>query len=250
LDLDHHPTQEEITEFLLKNEGLGETTFRGFSKNTIVFLKNLSENNNKKWFDLHKQHYQDHVLNPLKSFVNDLAEWMLCIDSDLEVRPEVGKTISRIYRDIRFSENKQPYKNSVWVVFKRPVTDWKDIPAFFFELSATGYRYGMGMYAATPKTMEQFRMKIDNDPEAFLSSVLFLSKQNTFQVAGDKYKKIRDKSIPDEIMDWYQRKNIYLVCENEINDRLFNKLLMDDMLNGFGQLTPFYYYLWDVKLGR
>lgn len=250
MDLDHHPTQEEITEFLLKNEGLGETTFSGFSENTISFLKNISKNNNKEWFEAHKQEYQDYVLKPLKSFVNDLAEWMLCIDPDLEIRPQINKTISKIQRDIRFSRNKLPYKDTVWVAFKRPVPDWKDTPTFFFELSAVSYRYGMGMYDASSKTMENFRMKIDNDPEAFMSNVLFLSKQKTFRVAGEKYKKIWDKNKPEEIMDWYQRKNIYLVCQNEINDRLFDKLLMDDMLNGFGQLTPFYYYLWDVKLCR
>ena len=150
MDLDHHPTQEEITEFLLKNEGLGETTFSGFSENTISFLKNISKNNNKEWFEAHKQEYQDYVLKPLKSFVNDLAEWMLCIDPDLEIRPQINKTISKIQRDIRFSRNKLPYKDTVWVAFKRPVPDWKDTPTFFFELSAVSYRYGMGMYGQGP----------------------------------------------------------------------------------------------------
>ena len=236
----------ESSDFLLINEGLGKTIFNGFSRQTIAFLKNLEKNNNKKWFESHRTEYETYLLKPLKILVTDLGEWMHCIDPELEVKPSINKTISKIYRDTRFSKDKTPFRTTLWIVFKRPIKDWKDAPAFFFELSPEHYRYGMGMYASSPQTMARFRQKIDKDPENFLKHILFLSKQDHFKLEGEKYKKIFDPDKPEELQDWYQRKNLYLVSDKNNDDRLFSKLLMDDLLKGFGHITPFYYFLWEM----
>lgn len=141
--------------------------FERFSKDSIVFLKKLKKNNNKQWFELHKRNYETLLLAPLKNLVSNLGNFMLSIDDLFEVSPSVNKAISRIYRDTRFSHDKLPYKTSLWITFKRPQKDWKDAPAYFFELSPDSYRFGMRLYSATPKTMDKFRELIDNKPEEF-----------------------------------------------------------------------------------
>ena len=109
--------------------------FEGFSKDSIVFLRELKKNNNKQWFESHKSDYEALLLAPLKNLVSDLGDFMLSIDNFFEVTPSVNKTISRIYRDTRFSHDKSPYKTSLWITFKRPQKDWKDAPAYFFEIN-------------------------------------------------------------------------------------------------------------------
>ncbi|MDA8210412.1 MAG: DUF2461 domain-containing protein [Clostridia bacterium] len=91
-------------------------SFKGFSKSTLDFLKNLKANNNKVWFETHKQDYQEYLLKPLKDLVMDLSSFMLSIDPYLETKPAVNKTISRIYRDTRFSKDKSPYKSTMWII--------------------------------------------------------------------------------------------------------------------------------------
>lgn len=221
--------------------------FKGFSKSSIVFLTDLKKNNNKQWFESHKHDYDSLILTPLKELVSDLGDFMLSIDDILEVTPLVNKTISRIYRDTRFSNDKSPYKTSLWITFKRPQTDWKDAPAYFFELSPDSYRFGMGFYSATPKTMEKFREFIDNNPKEFQKAISFYSKQKMFILEGNKYKKIIDPQKPDDIQEWYQFKNFYLVCNRKIDNDLFSKQLTDELTSGFGSLAKFYEYLLKIK---
>ena len=222
-------------------------SFIGFSKETFSFLNNLEINNNKKWFETHKQDYEKFLLNPLKKLVGDLAFTMKVIDSYIEVSPSINKTISRIYRDTRFSNNKSPFKTTMWITFKRPSKEWKGAPAYFFELSANYYRYGMGFYSATPNTMKKFRERIDKNPGEFKKVVSFFAKQKTFVLEGEKYKKVFDKSKSTELQEWYQRKNFYLVCNKKQDNNLYSNKLTIELIKGYNLLSDFYKYLLEFK---
>ncbi|MEW6457318.1 MAG: DUF2461 family protein [Acidobacteriota bacterium] len=74
-----------------------------------------------------------------------------------------------------------------WIVFKRPNKDWKDAPAYFFEISPDSYRYGMGFYSASPDTMDRFREMIDKKPKEFLKAISFYAKQQIFVVEGEMH---------------------------------------------------------------
>lgn len=218
--------------------------FEGFSPKTLEFLRNLEANNNKAWFEAHRQEYQEHLLQPLQDLVVDLSGFMLTIDPYFETTPAINKTISRIHRDTRFSRDKSPYRNTMWITFKRPRKDWKDAPAYFFEVSPDSYRYGMGFYSASKGTMDRFRERIDKEPQEFLKVISFYSKQQVFAVEGDKYKRTLDESKPEEIQEWYQRRNLYLVCNRRDDDRLLSSRLLDDLIEGFALVAPLYHYLW------
>lgn len=224
-----------------------EYMFKGFSTETVSFLKNLNENNNKIWFEKNKENYKKLLLKPMESLVMDMSNYMLNIDSLIDTTPSVSKTISRIYRDTRFSKDKSPYKDTMWITFKRPSMEWTSNPAFFFEISHNSYRYGMGFFSATPNTMEIFRENIDTSPKEFKKAISFYSKQNVFVIEGDKYKRILDKNKPEEILDWYQRKNLYLVCNKEIDEVLFSHQLVDELKSNFNLLSDFYHYLCKIK---
>jgi hypothetical protein len=101
----------------------------------------------------------------------------------------------------------------------------------------------MGFYNAAPAIMSRFRENIDENPKEFLKAISFLSKQKSFVLEGEKYKRIIDKNKPEEIQNWYQRKNMYLVCNRKIDNTLFCNKLVDDLMDGFGLIAPFYRYL-------
>ena len=85
--------------------------FNGFSEKTLDFLRNLKVNNNKTWFEANKQDYEIYLLQPMRNLVFDIGEFMLSIDPYFEIRPAINKTISKIYRDIRFSRNKSLFRS-------------------------------------------------------------------------------------------------------------------------------------------
>lgn len=226
---------------------IDERYFEGFSNETINFLKSLKENNNKLWFEENKEKYTNHLLTPMKYLVMDLSSFILSIDPLLEVTPSCGYTISKIYRDTRFSKDKSPYKISMWITFKRRSKEWSSNPAFFFELSPDSYRYGMGFFQANPTTMKIFRENIDTSLDKFKNAISFYSKQDVFVVEGDKYKRILDKEKTEDINEWYQRKNLYLVCNKEIDNLLFSKELVDKLIVDFSLVKDFYTYLNQLK---
>jgi len=226
-----------------------ERKFSGFSRKTLIFLRGLKANNDKTWFQEHGTDYEEFVLGPLRDLVVDLGDFMLDIDPRFEITPGVNKTISRIYRDTRFSKDKSPFRSTVWITFKNQNKDWTThVCGYFFELSVNSYRYGMGFYNAAPVIMSRFREMIDDNPKEFLKVISFFDKQKTFVLEGETYKRIIDKGKPEKIQDWYQRKNMYLVCNRKIDDTLFSSKLVDDLVLGFNMIAPFYHYLQKIIL--
>jgi uncharacterized protein (TIGR02453 family) len=214
----------------------------------VDFLKAIGKNNDKSWFEAHRDDYQRYLLEPLRNLVAELGEFMLTIDPHFEITPAINRTISRIYRDTRFSKDKSLFRNNMWITFKRPIKDWMNAPAYFFEITPDSYRYGMGFYQAAKTTMDRYRQMIDEKPREFLKAISPFSRERLFEVAGEKYKRILDESKTEEIQDWYQRRNLYLVCNREFDDRLFGAELVDDLMFAFHLAAPFYHYLWKARL--
>jgi len=220
--------------------------FNGFSPLAPAFFERLAVNNTKAWFEDHRDEYQELLLEPLKLLVSELADTMLALDPALITIPAVDKTISRIYRDTRFSRNKSPYKTCLWITFKRYSPDWKTAPCFFFEITADCYRYGMGFYSATRQTMGNLRRLIETKPEQFRATVAWLAQQDAFLLEGDCYKRPLNPTLPDDLQRWHCRKNIYLVCNREVDGRLFTQDIRDDLAAGFRQLQPLYELFWQM----
>ncbi|NPV91537.1 MAG: DUF2461 domain-containing protein [Firmicutes bacterium] len=223
--------------------------FNGFSPDTRFFLFNLVMMNSREWFEEHREEYRECLLHPLQDLVRSLAETMLSIDPELDVAPVTGRTISRIYRDTRFSRDKSIFRGSMWITFKRPRKDWQDTPGFFFEINPVTYRYGMGFYRAQKSTMDRFRETIAKKPQEFLKTVAFMEDREGFRLEGDKYKRTLDPAQPPAIQDWYQRKSFYIACHREADDRLFSRGILDDLASGFQAAAPLYHYLWKVCRG-
>ena len=218
--------------------------FTGFVPETLEFLRGLAANNNKLWFESHRDDYETYLLHPMRSLVHELGDLMLSIDPYIDVTPAVNKTISRIYRDTRFSRDKSLFRPNMWIAFKRPARDWKVCPSFYFELYADRYRYGMGFYSATAATMRRFREMIDESPKEFAKAIAFTKNDRRYEIAGEEYKRIIDPDKPGEIQVWYQKRSLYLVCNSKINKRLFGVKILHELFDGFALLRPIYQFLW------
>ena len=220
--------------------------FQGFTPDAVEFLRELRANNNKPWYEANKQRYQASVLKPFQALVADLGGLMLTIDPHFTITPAVSKTISRIYRDTRFSKDKSLYRSNVWLTFKRQQPDWQEAPAFYFELAPEGYTYGMGFYSATKAVMDRFREKITREPEDFLKVIGFYPTGG-FILDGEQYKRMAVPDLPALVRDWYPYKSFHLSRRKGIDERLFSRGVFDDLSRGFGMLAPLYQYLQVIK---
>jgi uncharacterized protein (TIGR02453 family) len=85
--------------------------FEGFPKECVGFLKQLKRNNNREWFEKHKEEYERNVKAPMLSFIAALQPHFARFAPEFDLNPK--RSIFRIYRDVRFSSDKTPYKTHV-----------------------------------------------------------------------------------------------------------------------------------------
>jgi uncharacterized protein (TIGR02453 family) len=223
--------------------------FTGFSRQTFLFLKDLKANNDKAWFGAHRPDYEQSLLQPLRDLVTDLTDAMLDIDPCFEVSPTVNKTISRIHRDTRFSKDKSPYRDCMWIVFKRSGKEWSRWGVgYFLEINPTWYRYGMGFYEAAPDIMAEFRARIDDHPKAFLKAISWFQDKAPFVLEGESYKRHKGPDKSEPILSWYNHKSFYLSSRHKIDKTIQSPALVDTLIHDFKLCAPLYHYLRETIL--
>ena len=93
-----------------------------FTPALFEFLADLAENNRREWFQANKDRYETHVKDALLDFVSDFGERLTGISPHMVADPRPsGGSMFRIYRDVRFSKDKSPYKTNAGVHFRHEV---------------------------------------------------------------------------------------------------------------------------------
>lgn len=214
--------------------------FKGFTPATIQFFNDLKENNYKEWFEEHRHVYEKELLQPFKELAASLAPSMYNIDPGFEMRPH--RILSRIYRDIRFSKNKDPYKTCMWMSFQCPTKEWEKIPGFFMELRADGYFYGMGLFGPKKKTMDNIRESIAYDAEEFQKNTQLILNRG-FDIGGEEYKRPLVNDLPAYFQPWIQRKGIYVGKQKPIGQEIFSEKFADVIREDYESLEWLYNFL-------
>ncbi|MDR0685988.1 MAG: DUF2461 domain-containing protein [Dysgonamonadaceae bacterium] len=220
------------------------TVFAGFSQELFQFFRDLKENNSKPWFDEHKSTYTNIVLAPMKSFCTALSPAFYTIDPKINMNPT--KVVSRIYRDIRFSKDKTPYRTNMWMNFQRIRTDWLNFPGYYLELNENNYQYGMGIYLATRNEMDTFRSRVKYDPDTFKKMTRNLLTKHSYVIGGELYKRPLQNNLPEYFQQWIQRKSIYIYKDQPIGNELFHHDFVEHIANEYQLLKPLYEYFVDI----
>jgi len=139
-----------------------------FSKDTLAFLKRLKKNNRREWFNAHKDDYEAHVKAPMITVLERLAVDMRGVAPELLVGP---KSMYRIYRDVRFSENKQPYKTNIAASFWPRGLVKGEGAGMYFHIAPDGVWVGGGMYMPQSPQLHKVREHIASSTRSFRSIV-------------------------------------------------------------------------------
>ena len=123
--------------------------FEGFSAQLFQFLRGLSENNNKPWFDEHRREYETQVFGPIKAFVVELGPILHMLNEEIETEPRVGRTLSRIANDMRFHKNRPPYRPVIYVTFPRRGQKWFNSAMLYAGIYPNGV--SIGFYSGAHK---------------------------------------------------------------------------------------------------
>jgi uncharacterized protein (TIGR02453 family) len=141
------------------------TRFSGFKPEAIHFLLELSINNDRTWFQPRKQEYEQLLKEPLEGLCDALADELRTRRIPLQADP--ARSPFRIYRDVRFSKDKSPYKTHVSASFP-----WKSEAAGgsahgvggYFHFQPDEYYVGGGMWHPERPRLEAWRALLGSDP--------------------------------------------------------------------------------------
>ncbi|MFC0773850.1 DUF2461 domain-containing protein [Terrimonas alba] len=131
---------------------------------TIRFLKDLSKNNNKPWFDAHRQRYEEAK--------NDFAQFIQAvIDKHAKKDPAIGHLKAkdctfRINRDVRFSKDKSPYKNNMGAYINQGGKK-SLLGGYYFHCQPGQSFVGGGLWMPMPPELKKVRQEIDYNLDAF-----------------------------------------------------------------------------------
>jgi uncharacterized protein (TIGR02453 family) len=115
-----------------------------FSSDALKFLRGLKRNNDREWFGARKDVYERELKEPMLALIGEINEAMVEF-APMHVRPP-QKIMMRIYRDIRFSKDKRPYKNHVSAWWVRDGLQKTSGAGFYLQVSAEGVLVAAGVY--------------------------------------------------------------------------------------------------------
>ena len=121
--------------------------FQGYTDETFEFFMAIRFNNNADFFHSNHDWYLRAVREPSLALAEALAPTVEWLDDSLERRP--NRVLARINRDIRFSHDKSPYRDYIWLAFRRPGEEKSVTLGVYFDLSDSGASYAWASIART-----------------------------------------------------------------------------------------------------
>lgn len=147
----------------------------------LQFLYDLSQNNNRDWFEKNKKRYEASVKKPFEALVGEILQRLSKTEPEFAL-VEPKNCIFRIYRDTRFSADKSPYKTHIAAVFvpqgKKSMEDLA-YPGYYLHLEYGNLSIGGGAYFLDKEPLRKLRTAIMHDPAALrklLSEASFVEK--------------------------------------------------------------------------
>lgn len=216
--------------------------FQGFPPETLKFLRGLERNNDRDWFQARKSIYEEAVKAPMVELVEQVGDELNGFIAGMEINP--AKAIYRIYRDVRFSNDKRPYKTHVAAIFRHKKLDKHAGAGFYFHFSPKDLFIGGGLYMPGSKELLAIRRRIAADPEALRAVLKERTFRRTFgEIQGEKLKRIpKGFSVDDPAADLLVYKQ-FLAAESLDPEVVEGPKLQPEILKRFRALAPLVEYL-------
>ncbi len=208
------------------------------SKSAFNFLSQLKENNNREWFNFHKSKFKEEQLK-IKDFFNELME-------RLKTHDEIEKLkVFRIYRDIRFSKDKTPYKTYFSGHFVRATKRKRG--GYYLQISPRETFVAGGFWAPNKEDLLRIRKEFELDTteiKAIINDKKFV--QNFDKIQGNSLKTAPrgfDKNHPD--LDLIRMKQ-YIVTRSFTDVEVLSPNFLDEVNKTFKVMRPYFDYMSEI----
>ena len=214
--------------------------FTGFPEETLRFFLDIRFHNQINYFEEHRQDYIRDVQTPFYAFISELAPRMQRIDPQMEIRPH--KCLARIRRDTRFTKDKSPYRDHLWLLFRRAAEPREQSLNFWFELGPQNMGWGMGFWGENRVVMDRFRRELTARPQEFQQLLTRCDLPgHRLSLAGTAFKRLAlPPSLPEELAPWYRARELFVVREKIQFKWAYSPQLVEKVWKDYRALAPLY----------
>lgn len=217
---------------------------RYFTPKLFAFLRDLAENNDRDWFEAHKDDYERYVRQPALDFITDMAGPLGGISEHFVADSrKVGGSLFRIQRDMRFSNDKVPYKTNTGMHFRHIRARDAHAPGFYLNLEPGQCFMGAGLWRPETKVAYQIREAIVEDPGGWKKATRAKSFTEVFSLDGDSLKRPPKGFDPDHPLIEDLKRKDFTAGTRLTQAQVTSDAFMDDFTGLCRQTAPLMRFL-------
>ena len=156
-----------------------------FTKGTFQFMKDLADNNDREWFAENKGRYESAVKDPSLRFIEAFAPHLQKLSPHFMATP---RSLFRIYRDVRFSKDKTPYKTHTGIHFRHDRSKDAHAPGYYVHIEPGSVFATFGIWHPDGKALRAIREHIVEEPAAWKKASRGKKFRETVELSGDRLK--------------------------------------------------------------
>lgn len=210
---------------------------------TFSFLKKLEVNNNRDWFEKNKPAYLK-AKEEFEIFVQEIINGIVKFDKRISPDLLAKDCTFRIYKDVRFSKDKTPYKNNMGASIN-PGGKKSLVAGYYFHLQPEGSFLAGGVYMPEPEMLNAIRQEIDYNSVPLLKILKSASFKKYFKGLDEEgalktAPKGYDKEHP--LIDLLRNRH-FIASHAFSNKQVLDKNSAKEIVAGFKAMHPFLEYL-------
>ncbi len=209
-------------------------------KSTLDFLKLVRQNNHKEWFDAHKGQYLAAKAN-VEDFIKEVEIGLQQTDV-IE-----SHKLYRIYRDVRFSKDKTPYKTYMSGYFRRAGAERRG--GYFFSIEPGDSRFGGGFYGPNKEDLKRIRKEFEFDGDTIRKIVTDPVFVSTFgELKGDGVKTAPQGFSKDHPNIEFIRMKQFYAMRSFTDEEVLSPGFVEKVIETYSAIRPFFDYMSEVLI--
>ncbi len=225
--------------------------FKGFSKKTLPFLESIRNNNNKEWFELHRDEYENYILEPSRAFVEEFGEHLQALEPTINFSPKINKSLFRIYRDTRrMGAIKVPLKHRIGIIFWQGRAKRLQSSSFYLHFSPDELFVSAGVRWFEKPMLDAYREYIkDDNRRVELDKLLKDLESKGYKTIEKGYKRFPKgftKEMDSVDLSLYKGMATYKILEPKLIEN--GDKLIDTLYKIYEEMLPLQQVVYEISL--
>jgi uncharacterized protein (TIGR02453 family) len=219
--------------------------FNGFPKEYFSFFNKLKKNNSKQWFEKHRDDYDQLVMHPARGFVTAKGEKLRKIAPEVNAVPKINKSLFKINRDVRFSNDKSPYKTYMGIWLWEGDGKRMECSGFYLHVENKNVLIGVGIKMFSKPLIDRYRRAVvDKNQGAALKSAVRKISAKGYLIDGKHYKKVpRGYDAEHPNAEFLLYNGLTARVEEKVPDVFFSDALIDYAYTHYKNMLPLHRWL-------